>query len=527
MARNDGVLGLSVTHEILSLTLMKGGVIRKTVWEEFPDNIVEEGKIVSQNLFAEFLKEQLKEKKINCKNVAYVISDTDIFVRNISMPKIDEEQIRFNIPFEFKDLIQGELKQYVYDYVERRTVNDEGSNTIKLLAYAVPLGVITEIRETLKLAGLKLVKALPETSVYETLLGAIGNEEEILKERCFMDISQKTIRMMIFKNGEFKVSHMIDIGEDRVIDAIADEFNVDRHLAVTYLRSKYKDCDQVPGAINAYKDISIEIMKGINYYEMSDMTSRLKDIVLCGMGAMTEPLVEMLKQRLDKNVVTLDELYPKFKKDKDISVTFGSVGILLSDAVGAATNGDMAVAGEKRKVKTSSVLIAAAAILVALCIGAKFGVIDRMNILKAEREKAALLQEEITAQTKLIVDAESAMEDYYHYSWDMLSDEEKGRVDRLEAAKLADLIGQQGMKIKFMDLAGETLTVDLLAKNLDSVSQLSRLLSQQDIVESCAVTSAKTIEEALREDIGAGDNNVNAQIKIYLITDSSKEGNEQ
>ena len=83
------------------------------------------------------------------------------------------------------------------------------------------------------------------------------------------------------------------------------------------------------------------------------------------------------------------------------------------------------------------------------------------------------------------------------------------------------------MKIKFMDLAGETLTVDLLAKNLDSVSQLSRLLSQQDIVESCAVTSAKTIEEALREDIGAGDNNVNAQIKIYLITDSSKEGNEQ
>ncbi len=65
MARNDGVLGLSVTHEILSLTLMKGGVIRKTVWEEFPDNIVEEGKIVSQNLFAEFLKEQLKEKKIN------------------------------------------------------------------------------------------------------------------------------------------------------------------------------------------------------------------------------------------------------------------------------------------------------------------------------------------------------------------------------------------------------------------------------------------------------------------------------
>ena len=481
MARNDGVLGISVSHDFLSLTLMKGSVVRKSVWEEFPDHIVEDSKIISQNLFAEFLKEQLKKNKINCKNVAYVISDADIFVRNVTMPKIDEAQIRFNIPFEFKDLIQGELNNYVFDYVERKYGYEEGSNTINLLAYAVPIGVITQIRDTLKLAGLKLVKALPETSVYETLLGALGKEEEILKERCFMDIGLKTIRMMVFRNGEFKVSHMIDIGEERVIDAIADELNIDRHLAVTYLRSKYHDCDRIQKAIDAYKDISIEVMKGLNFYEMSDMSSRLNDVVLCGVGATTEPLVEMLKKRLDKEVLTLDELYPKLKKDKEINVTYGSVGILLSDAIGAATNGDMALAGEGSR-KSNWVMIATLAVSLLIIAGlGKFGIYDRYKVLQNERNKAALLEEEIEAESKLIKEADELTNDYYHYTWEFMNDEEMGRVERIEAAKLIDLIGQQGMKVKFMSLKGETLTVDLFAKDLDSVSSLSKRLSQEEI----------------------------------------------
>ncbi|WP_408069806.1 pilus assembly protein PilM [Butyrivibrio sp. JL13D10] len=522
MARNDGVLGLSINNDILSLTLMKGSVVRKSVWEEFPDNIVDGNKITSQTLFVEFLKEQLKAHKINCKNVAYVISDKDIFVRNISMPKIDDEQLRFNIPFEFKDLIQGELKQYVFDYVERKA-EQEDSNEVNLLAYAVPLDVITFIRETLKLAGLKLVKALPETSVYETLLEALGNEDEIRKERCFMDIGRKTIRMMIFRNGEFKLSHMIDIGEDRIINAIADELNVDSHLAITYLRNNYQDCDNLPGAVNAYKDISIEILKGLNYYEMSDMTSRLNDIALCGMGATIEPLVEMIKKRLDKNVMTLDELFPKYKKDKEINVTYGSVGILLSDAIGAATNGDMAVAGEKKIVRKRIIFAIVAAVLVLLAALGKFGIYDRLKVLNNERSKAKALESEIAERMKAITNSDDLSDEYAHYSWDQLNDEEKNRIRRLETTKLIDLIGQQGMKVKYVSLSGEVLVVDLLANNLDSVSRLSSLLSEEEIVENCSVTSAKTIEDELRNDIGAGNNNVTAQIKVYLVTKSSKE----
>ena len=521
MSRNDGVLGINVVHGRLALTLMKGGVVRKSEWIDIPDNIVDGEKIVSQNLFADFLKELIRTKSIKCKKAAYVIPDSEIFVKNITMPEIADEQLRLNIPFEFRDLISVELNQYVFDFIKRKKQdNNEESKTVSLLAYAVPIKFISEIRDTLRMAGLKLVKALPETSVYETMIGALGIEEEVQKERCFMDIGRRAIRMMIFRNGEFKISHLINIGEEHIINAIADAYNVDSHLATTYLRTKYQDCDQSDAAINAYKDISVEILKGLNFYELSDMSSRLKNVVLCGTGAMMEPLVKILVERIDKEVVTMDQLFPKYNMQKEINVTYGSVGILLSDAVGVAENSNFAEAGEKEKTSIVTVLATAGVIVVALGLLGKFGVIDRMRLLEEERRSAEELQTQIEQQVGMLDGYEELTNEYGHYSWEQLSDEEKRRVSRLEAMLLCDLIGNQGMKVKFLDLSGEVLTVDLMASDLDSVNRLSKVLEEEEIVEGCTVLSAKTNTEEEAD-------GVTAQIRVYLTNGISKEVNDQ
>ncbi|SDB15039.1 pilus assembly protein PilM [Butyrivibrio sp. INlla16] len=521
MANNQGILGISVSHGILAMTLMKGDIIRKSFWEEIPSNIVEDNKILSQNLFAEFLKEQMKDKGIKCKNAAYVIADNDIFVRKISMPSIDDEQLRYNIPYEFKDFIKGELNQYVFDYVKRKNPDNEDNLKVDLLAYAVPLELLNSLRETLKMAGLRLVKALPETSVYEAMLGALGDEEEVTKERCFLDIGRRVIRMMIFKNGEFKLSHTIDIGENAIIQALADDMNVDSHLALTYLRQNYNDCNQMDAAVNAYKDISIEIMKGLNFYEMSDMTSRLGEAVICGTGALTEPLVEMLKKRIDKNVQTMDELYPKYSKDKTINVTYSSVGILLSDALGVETNSNLAAAGTKKKKNIWAILGVIAAAILVLAVVFKFTLLDKINLLLIERSRAAALQEQVSGISSLIDGAGDLQNEYYHYTWDTMNAEERSRISRVDAAQLVDLIGHQNMKVTYMDLVKGVMTINLKAKSLEAVSKLTMEINDQEIVESCSVVSAQTIEDDDRtEEIESG---VDAEIKVHLVTESSEE----
>ncbi len=491
MAKNDGILGISVNHARLTLAMIRGGNVQKAIWEEIPDNIVEGNKILSQNLFADFLRDKMAEHGFHCKKAAYVVADSEVFVRTMSMPKVSDDQLRYNVPFEFRDFIQGELKDYIFDFIKRDN-NDPENPNVALLAYAVPVALIDDLRNTLKLAGLKLEKAIPETTVYETLIHKLPNEEEINKERCFMDIGRRSIRMVIFKNGMYKLSHVIDIGENQIIQAIADSMGVDFRLALTYLRTRFEECDRLDSAVNAYKDISLEVLKGLNFYEMSDMSARLHDVVLCGTGALTEPLVEILKERIDMNVITMDELLPKYDQNKEFNVTYEAVGILLNEAGGGVgKEGNIAAVGEKTKPKWMTAIPAVAAIILVALLIAKFAVIDRYAELARAQARVDELQNRIDADLEFIKNAGELSEEYYHYTWDGMTEEELGRVSRVEVAKLADFIATQGISVRSLKLKDSVLTVSVVGESLDAMSKLTAAISDQDIVASCSLASAQ------------------------------------
>ncbi|MBQ7677068.1 MAG: pilus assembly protein PilM [Lachnospiraceae bacterium] len=327
----DTMVGISCSHGRLTLAYMRGGVIKKCVWADIPENVIEHGELISGNLLAALIKETMRANGISAKKAAFVFSSSNIFVRNLIVPKMSEEQIRYNIPFEFRDFIQGELKDFIFDYAWRPPLPDEEDDgtTVKLLAVAMKRSLLGEITAVLKLAGLKLVRAIPDICAFESLLKLLPTDEERMKERCFFDIGNSSSRMLIYKNGRYKLTHMVDMGERRIVQVIADEMNVDMHIAKTYLVQNYEQCGELPACVNCYKDISVEVLKGLNFYEISDMSARLSDVVLCGGGAMIKPLVEMLKKRIMMNVNLMGELFPEKDVSDNISITGVAVGALL------------------------------------------------------------------------------------------------------------------------------------------------------------------------------------------------------
>ena len=332
MAKNDGIVGVYALHGRLALS-MKQGKAYKTMWVDIPDNIIRDDVIVAKNLFATFMKDTMRENGFKCKKAAYVLGSDVVLMRNVNIPRMNEEQVRVNLPFEFRDFIRGELKEYIFDYAYRpqqnETEEEQIPETMNLLAAAVPAEHYDELNEIFQIAGMKLVKAVPEICVLESLLKLYDNEEEFLKERCFLDIGNKRIRMQVFKNGCFKLSHVVDIGEKHIVRTIADEMNVDMSLARTYLRTNYQDCATMPKVIDAYKDIATEMIRGFNYYEMSDMSSRLNDVVLYGSGAMIDPLVDVLEEQIGMNVVTMNDTFPSLNMAGDLNITASAIGALL------------------------------------------------------------------------------------------------------------------------------------------------------------------------------------------------------
>ena len=328
----ETVLGVVCAHNRLSLTFMRGGTVVKDIWVDVGDNIAEGSTIKAPNLLAALIKDTMKANQIRCRRAAYAIPGETVFTRTITIPEMNEEQIRINVPFEFRDFIQGELKEYVFDYVYVGEKTDGASSdgpTMTLFAAAVPRTYLNDTISMFKQAGLKLVKATPETCTFEALLTLLPDGEERMRERCFLDIGQGHSRMLIYRDGRYKLMHMIDLGVRRIVQTIADEMNVDMHLAETYLRTQYEGCDTLPAVQNVYKDISLEVLKGINFYEVSDMSARLGDVTICGGGAMIAPLVELLKNRISMNVTTMDELLPDWNVNGSLNLTATSLGLVV------------------------------------------------------------------------------------------------------------------------------------------------------------------------------------------------------
>ncbi len=529
MAKKESILGISVNHGRIAMTILKAGQVDRTLWEEVPDNIVDGNKILSRNLFAEFLQEKIKANGIKCKKAAYTIADKDIFVKNITMPVMTDEQLKYNVPFEFHDYIQGEMKDYIFDFIRRDNGEEQNSQQIRLLAYAVPAETISSLDETLKLAGLKLVKALPETIAYEALLKTVKHDEEDRVSKCILDIGRRNIRMMIFKNGEFSLSHQIEAGEGLAINAIADEMGVDTHLAATYLYSNHNDCNKKTSVVNAFKDLSLEVLKGINYYEMSDLNSKLGEVILCGTGALTEPLVEILKERIDKNVYTMDEFLSEYSSDKDINVTYTSVGILLSEANGISGDGSSAQADKRKKANLKVIIPSIIVALAILGVIGKFVVYDQFSVLAREIRYSNSLYDQIEEKNRIIQESGELVKEYAHYTWDGMTQEEKGRVKRTETAALVDFLNSQGVEVEYCSLTGTVMTLNIHTDTLESVSKLLETVKEQAIVESSSVVYAATKDkeatDASGERITTADG-VEAQINIYL-TNYEEEGNAQ
>ncbi len=329
----DSILGVSCGHGRLALSLVKNGKLKKSMWMDVEESILDRSEIKSTRLFAELLKDTMKEHGMTCKKAAFGIPDTDVFTRTITMPMMTDEQIRLNIPYEFRDFIQGELKEYIFDYAyipELTKLDESGKEVITLYTAAMPKQKLQEIQEMFKMAGMQLVKALPKVCSFESILRLLPTEEEARKERCIIDIGQGHTRLMIYKNGRYKLVHIIDIGERQITQVLADEMNVDMHIAKTYLETNYENCVDLPPLVNVYKDISLEILKGLNFYEVSDMSARLADVTLYGGGSLIPPLVNLLKERLSMDVVTMEEMLPEWSKDTQLNLIAGSLGLALS-----------------------------------------------------------------------------------------------------------------------------------------------------------------------------------------------------
>lgn len=507
-------LGIDIGREQLKLVLMKGETIQKSVSVQMPDGLFKDGRIVSVESTGELIRQTMKENKIRCTDAAVVIPYAASYLRNVAMPKMTPEQMMYNLPYEFRDYISDELKKYAFDYIQYKKTEEEEND---VLAIAVPLETLEDLRLATRKAGLRLRMAAPEVSACEALLYRYLSkhpESDQEKEYGILDLGSNSSRLMIFKGYRHQVTRTVEQGMDRVEELLADHYHIDIHLAHAWLLSNHEDCVNSEVCQDAFSQISVEIMRALNFYQFSNPGSQLEEIWVGGSSVATEAMKDRLRENVDVNILDASELLEGMangKADLD-SVCFQAVGIGLNQNVTTKDKCiNLAMAGVEKK----HYALAFPA-LVAIAIGAgaiaKFAVADRLIEVSRQQSQVTALQQQVDAANAYIESLGDLQDTYAHYTYQGFTTDEIGYMNRPDVMKLLQDVIFPKVTVGSWSLDGSQLTLPVTGATLEDINQLAQQLNAQDLVEYCTVTTAAT------DNVEGQAEAVTGQITIFLKT---------
>lgn len=546
-------LGIDIGKDQLKLVLMKGETIQKTASVQMPEGLLKEGRIVSVETTGELIRKTMRENKIRCKEAAVVVSSGICFLRNVTMPEMTSDQLVYNLPYEFRDYITDELKKYTFDYSwgsgeaplkakklkktrkkkneekDENSENEEGSERkeMELLAAAAPVEDIEDIRLMARKAGLKLTFAAPEVSACENLLHyKLKDEQDKEKEYGILDLGSTSSRLLIFKGDRHQVTRVIERGMEQVEELLADYFHIDIHLAHTWLLANHEDCVNSDVCRDAFAQISVELMRALNFYQFSNPDSRLEDIWICGGGASIEAMRQSLKESLDVNIHDAGELLESMGGNH-VSGTPALWLIAAGTALGRTTRVakkqiNLALAGQKKKHYFVAIPAIGAIVAAAGFLG-KVAVADRLVEMSVQQSLASDLQKQVDDVTDYIAGFGDLQQTYAHYTYQGLSVDELSYINRPKVLKLMKEVIFPKVTVSSWSLSGNQLTLPVTGENLSDINALVQQLEDEKLVDYCNVMTAVT--DGNQETERAADK-VTGQIVVYLADSTEDEESE-
>lgn len=536
-------LGIDIGKDQMKLVLMKGENIVKTASVQMPEGLLKDGRIVSVETTGELIRKTMKENKIRCKEAAVVVSSGICFLRNVTMPEMTAEQLVYNLPYEFRDYITDELKKYVFDYSwgsgeempkgkklkkaskkkEEKPEEEENQkrNEMELLAAAAPLEVMEDLRLMTRKAGLKLTFAAPEVSACENLLHyKLRNEQDKDKEYGILDLGSTSSRLFIFKGDRHQVTRVIERGMEQVEELLADTFHIDIHLAHTWLLANHEDCIYSEVCQDAFSQISVELMRALNFYQFSNPDSRLEDIYICGGGASIATMRQSLEENLDVKIHEAGELLERMNGsgDETSSLWMLAAGTALGRTAHAPKKQiNLALAGQKKKHYFVAIPAIGVIIVVAGVIG-KVAVADRLVKMSEAQSAASELQKQVDDITAYIDSFGDLQETYAHYTYQGLNADELSYLNRPEVLQLMKNVIFPKVTVSSWSVSGNQLTLPVTGENLSDINSLVQELEQVPIVDYCNVMTAVTDSNSTDENGNpVSSDTVTGQIIVYLL----------
>ena len=266
---------------------------------------------LSMDAMADFLRQAARDNGIPLTNAAVVLPSTEVFTRELTMPAMTEQQLRYNLPYEFRDFLTDEKSKYYFDYSMRDILRDQDGypTEMTLLACAMLKETAERYRAMMRRAGFKLQVLTPSECAYAGVLAAYYRRTGLpQRDMCIVNLGYTAAYLYIYRGAFFESRREIDLGLNRLEQLVAEHCGVDIHVAHSYVLQNYNDVLSSDYAQSFYARIAVEVMKAVNFFNYNNRQQELTDLCLCSGGCNIIPLRQALAETTHLHLHTAQEL---------------------------------------------------------------------------------------------------------------------------------------------------------------------------------------------------------------------------
>lgn len=325
------MIGIDIGSTYLKLALCDGMKVRQLVSEPLPDNLVRDGRVVSLEAMAAFLKETLSKHRVRGRRCTVLLPASLTFTRRTTMPVMTVEQLKLNLPYELLDYLKNEKDKFFYSYQLLDMIKDDKgvASEMDLYIAATQKTTIRDYKSMCRWAGLKLVAAIPiEYSFCKLIENSQASHPELAgTSTCIIDLGHRTTNIYIFNNGLFDVSRQIENGCGQLDAIIAEALNVDEHIAVTHKLVNQNGVLELPACQEVYSSLAIDVMRALNFYSYNHGGTAIQAAWLCGGGCAIAPMVAQLHATLQLDIHPIRHLLESQGDDDDqLAICTSAIG---------------------------------------------------------------------------------------------------------------------------------------------------------------------------------------------------------
>lgn len=309
-------------------------------WDEIPlaKGVIVNGDVVDEKALTLVLSTLKKKYDISFANVS--IPEEKVFLFELELPNIPDEEIRQAIEFKLEENVPFPVKDVLFDY----SVMTKGSseNKITVGVSAVPRGISERFARSLIDAG--IIPVGFEAESYSTARAVVSNKEDC--NVLIVNFSESKTAFSIVCKGVVRFSSTVNIGSVLLIEAIQKTFKVSfaeavklkKNMSEMNERSKVELFDSVFNTLSAVKD---EIGKVLSYWKNLESkngnVSPIEKIILCGADSILPGFEKYLRITTKEkvyianvwiNVFDLDNTVPEMLFGQSLGFA-GAIGLAL------------------------------------------------------------------------------------------------------------------------------------------------------------------------------------------------------